>query len=203
MLQHNAPKTDSLPGESEGCAQAQGHSSPGLAAAESFDVVYRRNVGYVYRLLRNFGVATSELEDATQELFLIVHRRLPEFDPTRGAIRTWLYAIARGVAANRRRGAERRLRLLPPAPVRMSNEDPELTARRREVLALVQSFLETLPDVQREAFELVDIEGLRGPEVAELLGVKVNTIYTRLRGARLAFKAYVAKHDHELRGTHA
>jgi RNA polymerase sigma-70 factor (ECF subfamily) len=153
--------------------------------------VYRRNVGYVFRLLRRFGVAPGELEDAAQEVFMVVHRRLPEFDPTRGTVRTWLFAIARGVAANRRRSQQRRLRLLPPAPTTDRRTCPESRAGQRQILALVERFLGTLPESQREVFELVDIEGLKGPEVAELLGVKLNTMYTRLRAARLAFKAYI------------
>lgn len=162
---------------------------PGQSLA--FESVYRRNVGYVFRLLRRFGVLPAELEDAAQEVFMVVHRRLPEFDPTRGTVKTWLFAIARGVAANRRRSQQRRLRLLPPPPGPNKATCPESSAGNRQLLALVEQFVETLPEAQREVFELVDIEGLKGPEVAELLGVKLNTMYTRLRAARLSFKSYI------------
>jgi RNA polymerase sigma-70 factor, ECF subfamily len=136
-------------------------------------------------------------------VFMIVHRRLPEFDPTRGTARSWLFAIVRGVSANRRRSTERRLRVVPPAPAASDGRtDPEKRARQRQVLALVDRFLQTLPAEQREAFELVDIEGMRGPEVSQLLEVKVNTVYTRLRSARLAFKEYVARVDTEIGGAH-
>lgn len=169
-----------------------------------FSRIYRQRVGYVYRLLMRFGVATAEVEDATQEVFMIVHRRLPEFDADRGTIKTWLFALARGVAANRRRRIERRLRLLPPAPASATDArpTPEQTAADRELLAMVGAFLAELPESQRAVFELSEIDGLRGPEIATALGVKLNTVYTRLRTARLAFKAHVAKVAPEIRGQH-
>lgn len=161
----------------------------------TFEQVYRRHVGYVFRLIRRFGVPASELEDATQEVFLTVHRRLVDYDPERGTMRTWLFGIARGVAANRRRSVQRRLRVVPPLETDASDRtpDPEQQTRNRQVLALVGRFLASLPEEQRVVFELVEIEGLRGPEASEALGINVNTAYTRLRAARLAFKRYVAR----------
>jgi RNA polymerase sigma-70 factor (ECF subfamily) len=160
--------------------------------------VYRRHVGYVFRLLRRFGVQPAEVEDAAQEVFMTVYRRLPDFDPARATIKTWIFAISRGVAANRRRALQRRMHAvpLPSAPDRRPN--PEQRANHREVLMLVARFLDTLPEGQRLVFELVDIEGMRGPEASEVLGVKLNTIYTRLRTARLAFKAFIASSGAEL-----
>ncbi len=168
-----------------------------------FEGVYRRNVGFVFRSLKRFGVQPAEVEDAAQEVFMIVHRRLPEFDATRGTARSWIFAIVRGVASNRRRSHERRLRVVPTAPSTSDGRtDPEQRARQRQVLAFVDRFLSSLPPEQREAFELLDIEGLRGPEAAQLLDVKVNTLYTRLRAARLAFKSYLARVGDEIGGAH-
>lgn len=192
------------------CVRPSAASPPAPnAAAEPneplcFSRIYRQRVAYVYRLLLRFGVARAEVEDATQEVFMIVHRRLPEFDAERGTIKTWLFALARGVASNRRRRVERRLRLLPPAPSAAADgrPTPEQTAGDRQLLALVGAFLETLPEAQRTVFELSEIEGLRGPEIADALGMKLNTVYTRLRTARLAFKAHAATMVSEIRGQH-
>lgn len=164
--------------------------------------VYRDHVAYVFRLVQRFGVEAGEVEDATQEVFVIVHRRLHEFDGARGSLRTWLFAITRRVAANRRRASQRRLRVVPPAPAKATDArpDPEQCARQRQVLERVGQFLSTLPAEQREVFELIEIEGLRGPEASEALGVKLNTVYTRLRLARLAFKAFAGRLDPERRG---
>lgn len=168
------------------------HDLPAAPARPGFDEVYRDHVGFVWRSLRRFGVPEAELEDAAHEVFLVVHRRLPEFDG-RAAISTWLFAIARGVASNRRRSDQRRARRLeqlpePPPPALDPNEQLE----RGEAVAAVERFLTGLPDDQRTVFELFEVEGLRAPEIAEMLAVNVNTVYTRLRAARLRFGAYVA-----------
>lgn len=157
-------------------------------------------MAYVFRLVQRFGVGADEVEDATQEVFVIVHRRLPEFDPQRGSLRTWLFAIARGVAANRRRSTQRRLRVLPPATKAATDArpNPEQQTRQRQVLAKVGTFLDTLPAEQRDVFALIEIEGLRGPEASEALGVKLNTVYTRLRLARHAFKQFARRLEPEL-----
>lgn len=172
----------------------QAHSDPRGSEPEPLDVeqVYREYVGYVFRSIQRFGVGPDEVEDATQEVFITVFRRLSDFDPSRGSMKTWLFAMARGVAANRRRGRERRLRVVQPGESRGRDgrPTPEQRLGQRETLERVGRFLDTLPPHQREVFELIDIEGMRGPEVSEALGVNLNTIYTRLRLARQAFKRF-------------
>jgi RNA polymerase sigma-70 factor (ECF subfamily) len=205
----------------------------GLDLAE----LYRKHAGFVWRSLRRFGVADEALEDVVHEVFMIVRRRLPEFDrraapttpgaapttpgaapttpgaapttpgaaPTTpgAAPTTWLFGIARGVAANVRRSrarAEARHRLVPlgEAP-----PDPEQAALRAEALACVAEFLGDLDPHQREVFELVDIEGLRGPEVAELLATNLNVVYSRLRLARRKFEAFIDARAHAQRDRRA
>lgn len=152
--------------------------------------LYRRHAGFVWRSLRRFGVPDEALEDVVHEVFMIVRRRLPDFD-RRAAPTTWLYGIARGVAANVRRSrarAEARHRLVPlgDAP-----PDPEQAAERAEAIACVGEFLAGLDPDQREVFELVDLEGLRGPEVAELLDTNLNVVYSRLRLARRKLESFI------------
>lgn len=160
-------------------------------ARPTFDEVYRDHVSFVWRSLRRFGVPEAELEDAAHEVFLVVHRRLAEFDGA-AAITTWLFAIARGVASNRRRSDARRQRRLEQAPEPAPPVDPNDQLERRDAAAAVERFLAGLPGEQRVVFELFEIEGLRAAEIAEALGANVNTIYTRLRAARLRFQEYVA-----------
>lgn len=156
-----------------------------------FDAVYRAHVGFVWRTLRRFGIADAELEDAAHEVFLIVHRKLAGFDG-RSAVTTWLFAIARGVASNRRRGELRRLRRHEGLPEPAPPDDPSEHVARAQAAAAVARFLAGLGEDQRLAFELVEIEGLKAAEVAELLDLNVNTVFTRLRAARLRFRDYVA-----------
>lgn len=158
-----------------------------------FDAVYRANVGLVWRALRRAGVPESMLEDATQEVFLVYHRRRDEFEGT-SSVRTWLLGIARGVAANVRRGQQRFLRRLASRQAEPDStpvDDPEARACRAEAGAIVDAFLVTLSPAMREVFELVEIEELKQREAAEVLGISINTVGSRLRAARAEFASYV------------
>jgi len=156
-----------------------------------FEAVYREHVGFVWRSLRRLGIPEAEIEDAAHEVFLVVHRRLAGFAGA-SALTTWLYGIARGVASNRRRGEVRRLRRHAEAPTPELSEGPVEQVARSQAAAAALRFLAGLPDDQRVVFELFEIEGLRANEIAESLGVNINTIYTRLRVARQRFAAFVA-----------
>ncbi len=162
-----------------------------LAAIPRLADLYRDHADFVWRSLLRLGIAEAFAEDVSHEVFLVVRRRLRDYDG-RAPIKAWIYGITRGVAANRRRAdarAERRLRIVeaPPAP-----PTPEQAVERAQAAELVAAFLQTLPDAQREVFELVDIEGLRGPEVADVLGENLNSVYSRLRLARDRFRRFVA-----------
>lgn len=170
---------------------AAAHHAPSASARLTFEEVYRDHVGFVWRTLRRFGVAEAELEDAAHEVFLVVHRRLEEFDGA-AAITTWLFAIARGIASNRRRGDARRIRRVEHAPEPAPAPDPDAHLERRDAAAAVERFLDALPPDQRMVFELFEIEGLKAAEIAEALEANVNTIYTRLRAARQRFQAFAA-----------
>lgn len=164
-----------------------------------FEAVYRAQVGFVWRCLRRLGVLEAEIEDAAHEVFLVVHRRLPEFDG-RAAITTWLYAIARGVASNRRRGDDRRERRSAAAPAPLPEPDPAEQLERSRAAAAVARFLDGLPADQRQVFELFEIEGLRAAEISEAIDLNINTVYTRLRAARQRFARFVADHQAAQRG---
>ncbi len=156
----------------------------------SFDEVYTAHVAYVWRVLRTFGVSEAQIEDAVQDAFVVVHRRLPEWEG-RAQITTWLFAIARRVASAYRRkgvGAQRTETL---------DHDPEGTTdtfaamSRAQAAATVVSILETMDDDKRMVFALVELEQLAVPDVARMLDINLNTAYSRLRLARVAFEAAV------------
>src|SRR4051794_22631911 len=73
-----------------------------------FQRIYADHAGFVFRVLRGMGVADSGVEDALQDVFVVVHRRLPEFDG-RYSMRTWLFEIALRVASDHRRKQRRRV----------------------------------------------------------------------------------------------
>lgn len=154
--------------------------------------VYARHSGFVWRSVRRMGVPDEAVEDVMHEVFLVVHRRLPEFDG-RAALTTWLYHVARGVVSNWRRGRqreERRLRLVSPPP---AESDPESLARRGQAVELVRRFIDSLDADKRLVFELAEVEGLSMPEIAEIAGIKLNTAYSRLRLARKEFQRTVTE----------
>lgn len=172
--------------------------SVGATDERSFEQVYRRHVGFVWRSLRALGVPESMLEDAAHEVFLVVHRRWADFDG-RAKMTTWLHGIAQGVARNQRRGsvrAERRLAAVRDASTHVAADSgvhahPGQQLDRKQAAQLVEAFLAELDDDKRAVFELCEIEGMSAPEAARCLGINVNTVSTRLRRARARFSRYV------------
>jgi RNA polymerase sigma-70 factor (ECF subfamily) len=150
-----------------------------------FDSVYTKQVGFVWRALRGMGVPDEAVEDAVQEVFVVVHRRLADFDG-RHSIRTWLFAIAYRVACDQRRRA-RRMRGQEPLETQLRDGalTPHESAEQAESLRAVAELLDALDDEKRAVIVLADIEGMTAPEIAEATGVGLNTVYTRLRRARL------------------
>jgi RNA polymerase sigma-70 factor (ECF subfamily) len=158
--------------------------------------VYEAEFRYVWRCLRSLGVHDAQLDDALQDVFVVVQRRLPEFDGA-AQLRTWLYAIALRIARKYRDRARRE----PASLEAPRDSQPELAhapsaegaALQQERLALARAALETLSDDQREVFVLARVEQMSAPEISSVLSVPLNTVYSRLRAARLAFEAEIAR----------
>jgi RNA polymerase sigma-70 factor (ECF subfamily) len=135
---------------------------------------------FVWHVLGAHGVASAELEDATQEVFLTAHQRMADWEPARASARTWLYAIAVRIAANLRRRAHRSQPELPPAqPI-----DPAVAAERAKTAAKLKAALDGLSAQHREVFVLFEIEELPMKQVAEAIGCPLKTAYGRLYEAR-------------------
>jgi RNA polymerase sigma-70 factor (ECF subfamily) len=146
---------------------------PGL---EAFDALYQEHFGYVWKTLGRFGVSPADLADAVHDVFVVVHRRWAEIDLGRSA-RPWLFGIARRVAAGKRR---KQRDVLAEPPERGSSGDADLIARRD----LLWHLLAELSDERLEVVILHDLEGHTGAEIAQQLGLSVNTVHSRLRLAR-------------------
>lgn len=157
----------------------------GEAAAE-IARIFREHGAFVWRALRRFGVAPADVDDACQEVFVVVYRKLREYEG-RSELRTWLYGIAVRVAAAHRRKSHVRHELVqeePVEPERPLAADPETALSDREALALLDRALEALDDEKRAVFVLYEVEGLEMPEVAEAVGCPLQTAYSRLHAAR-------------------
>ncbi len=157
------------------------------------DAIYRQHARFVWRVAAALGVAPQERDDVVHDVFLVVHRRFAAYDPTR-SLTTWMFGVTRMVVLNRRRQAERNARKLRVVAQPEEPADPEALDDDRRRVALVRAFLDSLEPRKRVVFELIEIEGLTGPEAAEAVGANVDTVYTRLRAARLAFREFVAAH---------
>jgi RNA polymerase sigma-70 factor (ECF subfamily) len=146
-------------------------------------------------VLARHGVRERELEDACQEVFLVVHARLAEFEG-RSSLRTWLYGIAVRVALNFRRKLGRRqeeLEAVPPEGL-AEPEQHELTVRR-ETLTLIERALAELDPDKREVFALYELEGMTMAEVASTLALPENTALYRLYAARDELRARLRQHE--------
>jgi len=150
--------------------------------------LYDRHATFVWRVAKRLGVPDAALEDVVHDVFVIVHRRLDDYDG-RAALTSWLYGITRGVASNRRRGRAREAQRIERAQPRPDTLPPtDEAAQRREAAAFVRRFLGELDASKREMFTMVDLEGMSVKDAAILASVNVNTAHARLRAARLAFK---------------
>jgi RNA polymerase sigma-70 factor (ECF subfamily) len=156
--------------------------------AVAFAPIYEEHFSFVWRCLRGLGVAPLSLEDAAQDVFVVVHRRLASFQHE-SSLRTWVFGIVRRIAYRYRRSVKRKgpvaeLEQEPPT----SDPGPLERAQDVEAAAFVDRFASQLDDRKREVFVLGVLEGLTVPEIAEALGVPLNTAYTRLRRARAEFR---------------
>jgi RNA polymerase sigma-70 factor (ECF subfamily) len=161
------------------------------SALPAIDAIYDAHFRYVWRCLRSLGVPDAALDDALQDVFMVVQRKLSSFEG-RSELATWLYGIALRVA--RRYRARARAEMAPRSDVEAV--DPitgESALEHSERLALARRALDGLDDEKREVFVLSQVEQMSAPEIAAITGVAVNTVYSRLRAARAAFDAEVRR----------
>ena len=168
------------------------HRRGDASAFPALMAAYRRPV-YSY-LVRN-GVAQAERDDVFQAIFLKIHAAAGSYDPAR-PLAPWLFTIVANSVRNhlRDRSHDHGPALAeddPPDP----NPGPERIASARQTLAWLDGALAALPPAQREVLLLIAIVGLRQHDVAQALGMPLNTVKTHLRRARLGLAARLADRD--------
>lgn len=159
-----------------------------------FTAVRDAHLEFVWLTLQRFGVREADLDDAVQEVFVVVHLRLGEFDG-RAKVSTWLFAIARRVAmAYRRREARREVSMEAlPDPPSGPEFDPEQAAARQEARQRLEAILDEIDPDKRAVFVMFEVEGLECDAIAEMTGVPVGTVHSRLHHARKAFERSLAR----------
>jgi len=166
------------------------------ARAREFRALYEMHVDFVWRNLRRLGVHASDVEDRTQEVFVVAHRRFEQFDDRGHGPRAWLFQIALRVASDARR--HRRRHPEDPdggeATLRASVEPVQAEAlSRREALGQLDAALEGIEVARRAVLVLHEIEEMTAPEIAAVLGIPLNTVYSRLRVARAELEEALAR----------
>lgn len=176
-----------MPGTHPAPASHSGAETTGTVP--TFDDVYETYLPYVWRTLARMGLSPHHIEDAAQDVFIVVHRQLGRFEG-RSAVKTWLFAITFRVAREWLRRLRRSRSETLPAELPNDREPgPYEGALRSQAVALLYQVLLLLHPDKREVFILGELEQLSVPEIAETLGVNVNTVASRLRTARREFNA--------------
>ena len=161
----------------------------------SFAEIFRDHMPFLWRATLALGVPAADAEDLCQEVMVVVHRRLRDFDGL--SLRAWLYGICLRVTSDYRRSARvRRERTTDTVPERVlePTQPDEVDARRAE--DRLRRALDELDDDKRAAFVLFEVEQLTLREVSEAVGAPLQTVYSRLQAARAhvksAFSAEIA-----------
>lgn len=180
------------PGAPSRLAEAQGESL--------FDRIYDENVAFVWRSVRRLGVPDDAADDVVQGVFLVVHRRLGEFE-AKSTIRTWLFAIAVRVVQDHKRTVRRKsphlLGHVEPCDAAclpdVTSKTPYEAMERSEAAALVDGLLDELDDEKRVVFILAELEQMTAQEIAQATGLSPRAVYSRLRAARADFERAAAR----------
>jgi RNA polymerase sigma-70 factor (ECF subfamily) len=188
-----APKAHagSLPESAAG--EGAGFSSP-----EDFETLYAGYFHHVTRWVRAFGCPAADIDDVAQETFLVARKRFGEFAAKNAA--AWLFVTARHTTRAHRRKAWLRRAVFGDPDLRASearDDNPVQALEQREARRQMQQILSRMTERRRTTFFLFEIEGYSGAEIAELEGVPLNTVYTRLHHARRDFMALLASAESE------
>lgn len=179
-------------------------SPPVAREADRLTDLFHHHFDLVWRTVRRLGVPPEALDDATQEVFVIASRRLASIEP--GKERAFLYGTAVRVASTARRSSSRRRRAQLPAEGEGALEAlaaadtapaPDELVDRKRARELLDELVARLPDDTRPVFVLYELEGLTMDEIAACLEVPSGTVASRLRRAREAFQAAVARIDRD------
>jgi RNA polymerase sigma-70 factor (ECF subfamily) len=149
--------------------------------------IYREHFQFVWHTLRRLGVPARDLPDVTHDVFLVVHKKLGDYDRSR-PMKPWLFGIAFRVASDRARKFSTHRERLEEGPEAVAGDDDALLLlEKAEAKKLFEASLERLDLEKRAVFVLHEIEEQPAPAIAESLGIPLNTVYSRLRVARETF----------------
>jgi RNA polymerase sigma-70 factor (ECF subfamily) len=170
-----------------------------VATRPTFEELYERHVEFLWRNARRLGVGDDAVDDVLQQVFLVVHRRLPELSLT-GSEKAWLFGVLLRVVRDhkrllRRKSPHRFFALTDPETLADDRaRQPDEALARNEAAALVQTWLDALDDDKREVFILAELEQLSAREIGLATNTNPSTVSSRLRAARQQFEGAAARH---------
>lgn len=165
----------------------------------SFQLLIERYQDRLFALARHYTKSAVEVEDIVQDTFLKTFRRLETFQ-RQSSFSTWLYRIAVNTALDflKRKGRSPVAAVEDPelsaAPVRaqagsgVAVSAPDAAMRREEIARITREVLDELPEIFRTVLVLREFEGRSYLEMAEILGISIGTVESRLFRARARFK---------------
>jgi RNA polymerase sigma-70 factor (ECF subfamily) len=173
----------------------------GTPGGGGFERIYHEWFDEVCRWIRALGGPDADRDDIAQEVFLVVRRRLGDFDGRN--LPGWLYRIAqRQVRDFRRRTWTRhiftRRRMEEPDILPHASQNPATALERKENQRVLYAMLGKIREVRRSTFILFEIEGLSGAQISRIQGIPLKTVWTRLHHARKDFFALAAKQHRSL-----
>lgn len=190
-----------VPPSSAALEEPTWHGPAGEAATflspKDFEALYSSYFHHVTRWARAFGCPAADIDDVAQETFLVARKRLRQFEGGNAA--GWLYRIAQHVTRGHRRRAWVRkvLHRDPDLGAADGQNGPVEALEQREARREMHEILSRMTERRRATFFLFEIEGYTGEEIAQLEGVAVGTVYTRLHHARRDFMALLARAEAE------
>lgn len=164
----------------------EGSVQPSMAPGvlPSLREIFNEHAAYIFRALRHLGVAEADIQDVCQEVFITVHRKLPEFEG-RSTLKTWIYGICLRSASDYRRKAHiRREQVVGDANRLLETSSAAVPSSQVESRQLLLALLACLDEEKRQVFVLYESEGFTMKEVAEIVGCPLQTAYSRLYAAR-------------------
>ena len=172
-----------------------------VSAPAEIGELYTQYFDLVWRNLRRLGVEDATLDDAVQDVFLVVHRRIKDF-LGRSSIKTWIVGIVLRVARDYRRSQQRHTarvaRYAEQHSVTCEGECPAEQVALREAAAMVNQIVGGFSAEERDVFVLVELEELSLRQTAEATGMSLSTCQRRLLAARKSFNAAIRRHERAL-----
>jgi RNA polymerase sigma-70 factor, ECF subfamily len=171
--------------------------SSSFVAMPAFQAVYDEQFDFVWTSVQRLGVHASAIDDVVQDVFIVIHSKLHTLQHPE-ALRSWVYSVVRRTVSTYHRS--RRTRAIVSGSqdeleVESHQPTPFDVAQTNSEMNFVAKLLAELDEPRRELLALVDLHEMTVPEAAAALDIPLNTAYSRLRKARIAFEAALARHD--------